>query len=231
MKKIRNILFCLICSFIMMFGCGCFAKVVDGIPPENNVEGFKYKGRRYTYTGLYIADMDRKYMGVEGNLHSDVYFVGNEDNPDIVIVEGVDNTSIYKADDYDIKTDGTITKVLIDPVFRGDNDIVLYKDKDIDMINKLISVDGTVKTYGADNFYTEGNVLYFQYDGCPASDPQIECGYIAKVNNKWVYVNPENQESMKTTRDNNSTEFYGVEIEDPELIIWIEESDISKWIK
>ena len=70
----------------MMFGCGCFAKVVDGIPSENNVEGFKYKGRRYTYTGLYIADMDRKYMGVEGNLHSDVYFVGNEDNPDIVIV-------------------------------------------------------------------------------------------------------------------------------------------------
>lgn len=227
MKKIRNIFFCLICVFIMTFTCGCFAKVVDGIPSENNKEGFKYKGRSYTYTGLYIADMDKKYMGVEKNYHSRVYFVGDENNPDIVIVSGRDNTSVYKADDYEIKTDGNITQVIIDPNYRDPNDTVLYKEKDIDMINKLISVDGKTQEYELENFYTHGNVLCFEYDGCLAADPQVKCGYIAEINDKWIYVSPENRENIKMS-DDNSIVFYGVEIDDAQLISWIEKSDISK---
>lgn len=227
MKGIRNILFCLICVFIMTFACGCFAKVVDGIPSENNVEGFKYKGRKYRYTRLYIADMDKKHMGVEKNYHSRVYFVGDEDNPDIVIVSGRDNTSVYKADDYEIKTDGTITKVIIDPNYRDPNDTVLYNEKDIDMINRLISADGKTQEYELENFYTHGNVLCFEYDGCLASDPQVKCGYIAEINDKWIYVSPENHENIKMS-DDNSVVFYGVEINDSELISWIEKSDISK---
>ncbi len=227
MKKIRNIFFCLICVFIMTFTCCCFAKVVDGIPSENNKEGFKYKGRSYTYTGLYIADMDKKYMGVEKNYHSRVYFVGDENNPDIVIVSGRDNTSVYKADDYEIKTDGNITQVIIDPNYRDPNDTVLYKEKDIDMINKLISVDGKTQEYELENFYTHGNVLCFEYDGCLAADPQVKCGYIAEINDKWIYVSPENRENIKMS-DDNSIVFYGVEIDDAQLISWIEKSDISK---
>ncbi|MDE6847754.1 MAG: hypothetical protein K2J44_00180, partial [Ruminococcus sp.] len=65
--------------------------------------------------------MDKKHMGVEKNYHSRVYF----DNTDIVIVSGRDNTSIYKADDYEIKTDVTITKVIIEPNYRDPNDTVL----------------------------------------------------------------------------------------------------------
>lgn len=231
MKKIRNILFCLICTFIMMFGCGCFAKVVDGIPSENNKEGFKYNGRKYTYTSLYVADIDKKYMGVEGNFHSSVYFVGDKENPDIVIVSGRDNTSVYKADDYKIKTDGTITKVIVDPDYRDPNDTVLYKDKDIDMVNRLNSVEGKTQAYELENFYTQGNVLSFEYDDCLASDPKAKCGYIAKVRNKWIYVNPENQENIKGSPNDNSVTFSGTEINDTELVSWIEESYISKGIK
>ncbi|MDE5619362.1 MAG: hypothetical protein K2O29_10090 [Ruminococcus sp.] len=197
--------------------------VVDGISSENNVEGFKYKGREYTYTRLYIADMDKKHMGVEKNYHSRVYF----DNTDIVIVSGRDNTSIYKADDYEIKTDVTITKVIIEPNYRDPNDTVLYKEKDIDMINKLISVNGKTQAYELENFYTHGNVLCFEYDGCLAADPQVKCGYIAKINDKWIYVSLENQENIKIS-DDNSVVFYGVEINDSEIISWIEKSDISK---
>lgn len=227
MKKIRNILFCLICVFIMTFGCGCFDKVVDGIPSENNVEGFKYKGRKYRYTRLYIADTDKKHMGVEKDYHSGVYFVGDENSPDIVIVSGRDNTSVYKADDYEVKTGGTITKVIVDPNYRDPNATVLYNEKDIDMINRLISVDGKTQTYEIENFYTHGNVLSFEYDGCLAADPQVRCGYIAEINGKWIYVSPENQENMKIS-DDNSVVFDGVEVNDAELISWIKKSDISK---
>lgn len=223
---------CIICLFVMIFTTGCGDKVVDGIPCEHNVEGFYYNDKNYfCESGLFIADVDKKYMGKSEECYSSVYFVGDENNPDIVIVAGSDNTRAYKEENYNINTDGKITKVLIDPNYRDPNPTILYKDEDIDMVNKLISITGETEKYEMNNYYTQGNDFYFEYDDCLVATRETKGGYIAKINNKWIFVNVENLNKI-TRQDINEISFSieGVEIHDADIISWIEKSDISKGI-
>lgn len=208
--------------------------VVSGIPCEG-CEAFSYNGRRYSCKDMYIADDDKVYMGMTKERRSSVYFIGDEKNPDIVEVSGSDNTRIYKADDYDIKVSGQLTKVLIDPVIRGTNNGTLQKRADLDMLNKLMSVKGDEDTYEVNNFYTEGNEFYLEFDGCPAAVAENKGGYIAKVGESWIYVCPENMKTMELIDDPmcnpNKVRVCGIEVTDDELIQWIETNEISNHIK
>lgn len=215
--------------------CAIFAykvknPIVPGIPPEG-CESFSYNGRSYSSDTIYIADDDKVYMGVTKERRSSVYFVGDEKDPDIVVVCGSDNTGIYKADDYDIKVSGQITKVLVDPGIRDSGGITLQKQDDIHMLEKLMSVKGDKATYEINNFYTEGNIFYLEFDGCPAAGAENEGGYIAKSGNHWIYVSPENLDGMKQLDNANGVSVPGVEVTDDEIIRWIESSGISEWIK
>lgn len=232
MKK-AIVFFCMVIGALMV--CAVFIykvknPIVSGISCEG-LEYFYYNGRRYKINGVYIADDDKKYMGVTKERRSQVYFVGDEKNPDIVMVCGSDNTNIYKADDYDIKVSGRITKVLIDPGVRNPSDKILQKQDDIDMLKKLMSVKGDEAAYEINNFYTEGNVFYLEFDGCLAAGGDNKGGYIAKVENHWIYVSPENLDDMKRLDDVNGVSVSGIEVTDDEIIRWIENSEISKGIK
>lgn len=204
--------------------------VVPGIPCEGS-DSFSYNGRRYSSEEIYIADDDKVYMGVTKERRSSVYFIGDKDNPDIVEVCGSDNTRIYKAADYDIKVSGQITKVLINPAIRGTSNVTLQKRADFDMLNRLMSVKGNEDTYEVNNFYTEGNVFYLEFDGCPAAVAENKGGYIAKVGETWIYVSPENMKGIESIGDSNEARICGIEVTDDELIQWIETSEISNHIE
>lgn len=201
--------------------------VVSGIPQEG-CETFSYNGRKYVSDDIYIADEDKRYMGVTKEKRSSVYFIGNEKNPDVIEVCGSDNTMIYKASDYNIKVSGQITKVLIDPGIRDINNRTLQEQSDLDMINRLMSVKGDENVYEIHNFYTDGNVFYLEFDGCPVTNADNIGGYIAKTEKSWIYVNPENMMKIVSAGNANEVRIYGIKVTDGELMQWLESSEISK---
>lgn len=96
-------------------------KIMDGIPGENAVEGFRYNGIDYRNSYFMVADADRIHVGYAEETRGKVYFIGSRTSPDYIAIVGSDNTTHYAAEGCVPDTSGTVTKVLIDPGIRKTN--------------------------------------------------------------------------------------------------------------
>ena len=209
-------------------------KILDGIPGENAVEGFRYNGINYRNSRFMVADADRVHVGYAKETKGKVFFIGSRTSPDYIAIVGSDNTTHYAAEGCVPDTSGTVTKVLIDPGIRKTNKLVITWKPDIDKLLAITNLQGEEKEYIIENIYTQGNDFYFAYNGCPVVDSGNLGGYIALVDGEWIYATPENYRAIQyigERRYNNTASVSGVRITDEKTIEWLEKSIVTSFIE
>lgn len=209
-------------------------KILDGIPGENAVEGFRYNGINYRNSYFMVADADRIHVGYAKETKGKVYFIGSRTSPDYIAIVGSDNTTHYAADGCVPDTSGTVTKVLVDPGIRAANNRAITRKQDIDKLLGITSLQGEEKEYTIENIYTQGNTFYFAYNDCVVVAADNLGGYIALVDGDWIYTSPENYRAMLNTmnqRESNAGTVKGVRIEDEKMIEWLEKSVVTSFIE
>ena len=209
-------------------------KILDGIPGENAVEGFRYNGINYRNSYFMVADADRIHVGYAKETQGQVYFIGSRTSPDYIAIVGSDNTTHYAAEGCTPDTAGTVTKVLVDPGIRATNNRVITRRQDIDRLLEIIRLQGEEKEYSIENIYTQGNMFYFAYNDCVVVTSDNLGGYIAIVDGDWIYVSPENYRTMLSAvnhRESNAGLAKGVRIEDKKTVEWLEKSVVTSFIE
>lgn len=208
--------------------------VIDNIPGENAVEGFRYNGTFYRPSYFMVADADRIHVGYAKETRGKVYFIGSRTSPDYIAIVGSDNTTHYAAEGCVPDTSGTVTKVLVDPGIRAANNRAITRKQDIDKLLGITSLQGEEKEYTIENIYTQGDTFYFAYNDCVVVAADNLGGYIALVDGDWIYTSPENYRAMLNTmnqRESNAGTVKGVRIEDEKMIEWLEKSVVTSFIE
>lgn len=208
--------------------------VIDDIPGENAVEGFRYNGINYRNSYFMVADADRIHVGYAKETKGKVYFIGSRTSPDYIAIVGSDNTTHYAAEGCAPDHSGTVTKVLIDPGIRKTNKLVITWKSDIDKLLAITNLQGEEKEYTIENIYTQGNDFYFAYNDCVVVTSDNLGGYIAIVDGDWIYVSPENYRTMLSAvnhRESNAGIAKGVRIEDKKTVEWLEKSVVTSFIE
>ena len=208
--------------------------VIDDIPGENAVGGFRYNGINYRNSRFMVADADRVHVGYAKETKGKVYFIGSRTSPDYIAIVGSDNTTHYAAEGCVPDTSGTVTKVLIDPGIRKTNKLVITRKSDIDKLLAITNLQGEEKEYTIENIHTQGNDFYFAYNDCLVVDSSNLGGYIALVDGEWIYATPENYRAIQyigERRYNNTASVRGVRITDEKTIEWLEKSIVTSFIE
>jgi len=208
--------------------------VINEIPGEHAVEGFRYNGKYYGSSYFMVADADRIHVGYAKETRGKVYFIGSRTSPDYIAIVGSDNTTHYAAEGCTPDTAGTVTKVLVDPGIRATNNRVITRRQDIDRLLEIIRLQGEEKEYSIENIYTQGNMFYFAYNDCVVVTSDNLGGYIAIVDGDWIYVSPENYRTMLSAvnhRESNAGIAKGVRIEDKKTVEWLEKSVVTSFIE
>lgn len=231
-RKTKAIWFICIGLFSLILAGGIIYRVKNPVIEEisGNTEAFTYNNRHYYMNDFYVADEDRFFIGKTKKYHDNIYAVGNSDSPDYFVIVGSDNTANFKAENCEIATSGEITKVLIDPGIREVNDRVLSAKEDLEMISKLSSVNGEEQEFIIDNYHTQGNTFYYEYDNCPVTNAENLGGYVALAEDKWIFVSPANYEKMEQL-ENNTVKVQGRVIENQEILEWLQGSVLVKYIE
>lgn len=209
-------------------------KIMDGIPGENAVDGFRYNGIDYRNSYFMVADADRIHVGYAEETRGKVYFIGSRTSPDYIAIVGSDNTTHYAAEGCVPDTSGTVTKVLIDPGIRKTNKLVITRKSDMDQLLAITNLQGEEKEYTIENIYTQGNDFYFACNDCVVVDSNNLGGYIALTGGEWIYASPENYKAMlndMNQRESNKGTVRGVRITDEKLIEWLGKSILTSFIE
>ena len=144
-----------------------------------HVEGMRWNGKDYSRTG-------GKYTEGRTIAKSDNGWKINEIKEDpshtFVVVRSFLDQYLYVADDYEVPTDGNITKICWDGEYIDNKQFILA----------LAEIDNTKTT--SFNYETEAifvvndnqkmKPLRFAYEGCPVAT--VHKGYLGKINEKWV---------------------------------------------
>lgn len=226
-KKIRIIIICSLCLFCLVYYL--YHTRSAHINGDENCEFIRYNGAEYRYACFYCADDDRKYIG-RANNGAAVYTVGPYEPPKFILVEGIDNSGCFSAQDAKVPTSGKVTKVLVDPGVRGDNSKYLSSEAELAVISKLSKVTGEAHEFEVHNYYTDGNAFYYVYDDSNVSCSENYGGYIALIDGKWIYSSPQERKKFKRIKD-NTYKISGVVIEDEELISAFKKTDLVKYIE
>lgn len=192
----------------------------------------KYNNIEAEYCAFFTDFNDAVYIGRAEDRITDIYITSDGSMPNLFTLVGNDNTECYKRTDYEIPTSGEITKIFIDPAVRSSNENIIYNSHDISMVKQLTALDCEESLYHIDNYYVNGNLFYFAYNDCPVSIIDNLGGYIAYINGKWIYVNPENiRNGSYYNYPSNSVDLLGIEITDSDIIEWLESSSVSEYIE
>lgn len=201
--------------------------IIYGIDDEDSLS-FDYKGKEYCKSVYFVAEENLIYMGLSEIGHSDVYFIGNNESPDYIFISGDDDYGYFKANDCTIDVSGNITKILVDPACGVISNHSLSSKEEIDMIHDLTNIQGEEKEYFIENYYTQGNPFYYEYNNCPVASNNSLGGYVALVGDELVYISPKNLENAYHSSSNNSITAKGVAIKDKTLLDKILNSKLVK---
>lgn len=145
-----------------------------------HVEGMKWNGKDYSriggeYTeGRTIAKSDNGWKINE---------IKEDPSHTFVVVRSFLDQYLYVADDYEIQTNGNITKVCWDGEYI-DNKEFISALTEIDSI-KTTSFDYEIEEpIFVVNDNKKMKPLRFAYEGCPVAT--VHKGYLGKINGKWV---------------------------------------------
>ena len=193
-------------------------------------EGFIYNGIHFQRCYFYSADSDLIKLGRTNDGSDIVYSVERRESPNLISIVGSDNTYTYRSELYNIPNEGQVTRVFVDPQYRGRNDNILISQDDISMVCRITKTHGDLAQYHINNYYTDGNSIYFAYENCPVTVKENLAGYIAKSDGKWIFVSPE--ELNKSVHDNaNPADLLGTEITDADILNWFNNSSLVKYIE
>ena len=181
--KIAITVACALLIFTTLVGCllwqmGCF---VTDRSVAVGLESLEWQGRRYNPVyGKY--DAGRVIAKTTDGL--DVHEIDGDPDHNFLLVASFVDSNLYVCDDYEIPTNGKVTRA-----YWNYKDIT---DKDfLQAIGTLLAerhVQGTYKTK-EDGLFVENNVqnlevLYVAYENCPVAS--LNKGYIGKLNGEWI---------------------------------------------
>lgn len=207
--------------------CSCTGKVI--VTGTENSECVVYNGVTYVGSVFYNADSDRKKLG-KAETGATVYAVGNSSPPSFLLLEGYDNSGCYIASRASVPTSGKVTKALVDPGVRRDNSKYLSEEAELEVLEELSQIDGELRQFTVDNYYTDGNSFYYVYNNSGVSCEENWGGYVAYTEGKWIFVSPE-KGSFDEWGDKNSVKVTAVTIEDNDLIKRMCKTDLTKYIE
>ena len=230
MSKTKKIAIIIICSmFLFCLVYYFYYRRSANIEGNENGEFIRYDGVEYSSDHFFCADDDRKYIGVANN-GAAVYTIGPYEPPKFILIEGSDNSRCFSAKDAKVPTSGKVTKVLVDPGIRANNEYYLSSEEELAVVSKLSDITGEVQEFEVYNYYTDGNDFYYVYDDSNLSCSKNYGGYIAFIDGKWIYSSPKEDETFKRIKD-NTYKFSGVVIDDEELISALKKTDLVKHIE
>ena len=210
---------------LCMFLFSSCTPVID-VNGNENSEVISYNGNEYRYEAFYFDDDELKLIGYIDNMFGAyVYSVGSDDYIKIV---GNDNSGFFIKNGSKVPVSGTVTKVLIDPSYRGSESKRLVSDDELAMINELVNLSGDTQTFYVDNYYTDGNSFYYVYNNSNVTCEDNYGGYIAFTDGTWIYAAPENKPVR--TGEVNAVTINAIIIDDEKLIEKICKTDLIKYI-
>ena len=211
-------------TFLILTSCSDLD--IDG---NENGESIKYNGVLYNSGYFYNADSDRVKLGKAQN-GADVYSIGNTDPPNYILIVGSDNSGCFFAPGASVPTSGTITKALIDPGVRGNNSRVMSTNDELEILDELAHIDGELKQFTVDNYYTDGNSFYYVYNNSDVSCEENWGGYVAYTEGQWIFLSPD-KGSIDERGEVNSVKVSAVVISDKDLIARMCKTDLTKYIE